>query len=93
MKLVNYTYDQSSNLVRKDITISGKNLEFVKQGVKAIMRAACIKNKISEYKAANPQISSDKKSLSKLVSEHPELSQLENWQVLAIDDYVERMFT
>lgn len=57
------------------------------------MRAACIKNKISEYKAANPQISSDKKSLSKLVSEHPELSQLENWQVLAIDDYVERMFT
>lgn len=93
MKLVTYTYNQSANLVRNDIIIQGKSLEYVKQGVKAIMRAACIKNKISEYKAANPQTSENTKSLPELISKHPELAQLENWQVMAIDDYVERMFT
>ena len=92
MKLVNFTYDDSSSLVRRDIDITGKNLEFVKQGVKSVMRAACIKNKIEEFKTTHPHLTIDNKNLPTIVAEHPELIALENWQVLAIDEYVERLF-
>lgn len=92
MKLVNFTYDESSMLVRRDIDITGKNLEFVKHGVKSVMRAACIKNKIEDFKATHPHLNVDNKSLPALIAEHPELIALENWQIVAIDEYVERMF-
>lgn len=92
MRIVKYIYDKSNSLVRKDIDITGKNLEYVKQRIKATMRSACIKNKIAEFAAANPKIEVSTKTLPKVIADHPELLSLENWQVVAIDEYVEQLF-
>lgn len=92
MKIVTYDYDASNRLVKHEIDITGKNLEFVKEGLKATMRAACIRNNLELYKLANPNMDFSEFKLPSLVAMCPKLIELEHWKVVAIDEYVERMF-